>query len=199
MTHTNDIQLIASIVIAIASNEPKRAEELLEKALKEGIPYITLYEAILQIHLFAGYPASLEGLSLLRNIYGDFPHTITPYEVNHFAGRGEELCRRIYTTVYEKMISRIQGFSPDLAQWMIIDGYGKTLSRSGLDINMRELINICILSLGQWKHQCISHVRVALNVGVSIEEIEIAIAQLKIEGKNQAFEFATSLIADFKQ
>jgi 4-carboxymuconolactone decarboxylase len=157
-----------------------------------------LYEAILQIHLFAGYPASIEGLALLKEIYDQEPHSSEPYDLTLFKYRGEALCRDIYTTVFEKMNSRMHSFSPELAEWMIIDGYGKTLSRPFLDIQTRELITICILSLGKWRQQCISHVRGALNVGISLDDIQLAIEFLKSDKANEAHIFASSILQEFQ-
>ena len=45
--------------------------------------------------------------------------------------RGKALCRRIYGPVYDRMIARMAGFHPDLADWILADGYGRVLSRPG--------------------------------------------------------------------
>ncbi|NBO70146.1 MAG: hypothetical protein EBU66_06285 [Bacteroidetes bacterium] len=189
---------ILPIVISMAINDKSNARLHVQDALDAGVSYSMLYEAILQIHLFAGYPASIEGLALLKDIYNQEPQSAEPYDVALFKMRGEELCRDIYTTVFEKMNARMQSFSPELAEWMIIDGYGKTLSRPALDIQTRELINICILSLGKWKQQCISHVRGALNVGISLDDIQRAITYLQSDSTKEAYNFASSILLEFQ-
>lgn len=194
----SEVRHILPIVISIALNDKNKARKLMQDALEAGIPYSSLYESILQIHLFAGYPASIEGLALLQVVYHQEPNPVEPYDLLLFKQRGEELCRDIYTTVFEKMNNRMHSFSPELAEWMILDGYGKTLSRPGLDIQTRELINICILSLGKWKQQCISHVRGALNVGLTIEDIHKGIAFLQEEETKEAHAFALDIISDFQ-
>ena len=55
--------LLLRIVIALASNNMERVNVHLQKAHECAIPHEQIYEAILQIHLFAGYPASIEGLN----------------------------------------------------------------------------------------------------------------------------------------
>lgn len=189
---------ILPIVISMAINDKSNARLHVQDALDAGVSYSMLYEAILQIHLFAGYPASIEGLALLKDIYNQEPQSAEPYDVALFKMRGEKLCRDIYTTVFEKMNARMQSFSPELAEWMIIDGYGKTLSRPALDIQTRELINICILSLGKWKQQCISHVRGALNVGISLDDIQLAITYLQSDSTKEAYNFASSILLEFQ-
>lgn len=190
--------LILKITIFMSCNDKDNARILMQDALKLHVPYTALYEALLQIHLFSGYPASIEGLSLLQEVYNEKPAAIEEYNVQLFKQRGEKLCRDIYTTVFEKMNKRMHSFSPELSEWMIIDGYGKTLSRANLDIQTRELINICILSLGKWKQQVISHIRGALHVGVEIHDIEEAIECLQAEQTNEAYAFAQEMLKEFR-
>lgn len=190
--------LILKITIFMSCNDKDNARILMQDALKLHVPYTALYEALLQIHLFSGYPASIEGLSLLQEVYNEKPAAIEEYNVQLFKQRGEKLCRDIYTTVFEKMNKRMHSFSPELSEWMIIDGYGKTLSRANLDIQTRELINICILSLGKWKQQVISHIRGALHVGVEIHDIEEAIECLQAEQTNEAYAFAKEMLKEFR-
>ncbi|MFN4818752.1 MAG: carboxymuconolactone decarboxylase family protein [Ignavibacteria bacterium] len=190
--------LILKITIFMSCNDKNNARVLMQDALKLHVPYTALYEALLQIHLFSGYPASIEGLSLLQEVYNEEPAAIEEYNVQLFKQRGEKLCRDIYTTVFEKMNKRMHSFSPELSEWMIIDGYGKTLSRANLDIQTRELINICILSLGKWKQQVISHIRGALHVGVEIHDIEEAIECLQAEQTNEAYAFAKEMLKEFR-
>lgn len=195
---TQQQHLILNITISMSCNDKSNARKLMQDALDSHIPFAALYEALLQIHLFSGYPASIEGLSLLHEVYNEAPASIEEYDVQLFKQRGEKLCRDIYTTVFEKMNKRMHSFSPELSEWMIIDGYGKTLSRAGLDIQTRELINICILSLGQWKQQVISHIRGALHVGVEMEDIEAAIECLHTKQTNEAYAFAHTMLKEFR-
>jgi 4-carboxymuconolactone decarboxylase len=190
--------LILKITIFMSCNDKNNARVLMQDALKLHVPYTALYEALLQIHLFSGYPASIEGLSLHQEVYNEEPAAIEEYNVQLFKQRGEKLCRDIYTTVFEKMNKRMHSFSPELSEWMIIDGYGKTLSRANLDIQTRELINICILSLGKWKQQVISHIRGALHVGAEIHDIEEAIECLQAEQTNEAYAFAKEMLKEFR-
>jgi hypothetical protein len=57
------------------------------------------------------------------------------------------------------MIARMAGFHPDLAEWILADGYGRVLSRPGLSIRERELIVVAVLSALRLPKQLESHVR----------------------------------------
>ena len=96
------------------------------------------------------------------------------------------------------MMSKMTIISPDLARWMILDGYGKTLSRPSLDIRYRELIHLVILALGQWRHQFISHLRGSLNIGISMEEILDSMNILREEGTLSSYEFACNVLSEYK-
>ena len=186
------------IVIALSSNHMERVYQHLRRALEIGIPHEEVYEAILQIHLFAGYPASIEGLNALHSVYGQIVQPGEGIDISLFEQRGEKLCREIYTTVYDKMIQKMNVISPDLARWMILDGYGKTLSRPALHMQYRELINLVILAIGRWTHQFISHLRGSLNIGITMQEIFDSINILKEEDKIASHDFALSVIAEYQ-
>jgi 4-carboxymuconolactone decarboxylase len=90
--------------------------------------------------------------------------------------RGEALCRRIYGPVYDRMISRMAGYHPDLADWILADGYGRVLSRPGLSIRERELIVVAVLSALRLPKQLESHVRGARRVGATAREVSAMLA-----------------------
>jgi alkylhydroperoxidase/carboxymuconolactone decarboxylase family protein YurZ len=55
--------------------------------------------------------------------------------------------------------------SPDLADWMILEGYGKTLSRPGLDPADREYGVVAILTVTRMWRQLRSHAIGTVSVG----------------------------------
>ncbi len=60
---------------------------------------------------------------------------------------------------------------PDLADWILVEGYGKTLARPFLSLRERELIVVPTLAaLGAWR-QVPSHVGGALRAGASPREM----------------------------
>ena len=55
---------------------------------------------------------------------------------------------------------------------MIVEGYGKTLARAGLDNIHRELCNVVVLAVMGRQPQLVSHVRGALLVGATPNDLE---------------------------
>lgn len=172
-------QLSANEIIlcyAAASGCINKMNEL-ESAVKVGIGQniVTeqeIYEALLQIYLFAGFPAAIESLAVYNALLKDkkIPVISEKYDVKRFRERGEILCRNIYTTVHDKMRNRLASISPELDEWMVVEGYGKTLSREGLTPKKRELITATSLIVLGWENQLYSHIRGAIAVGASGKE-----------------------------
>ena len=138
--------------------------------------YGELYEAFLQLYLFAGFPAALEAVRALRNVWGDERYSLHE-EMNyeHFKERGTSLYKRVYAKNAQHVRDEMLALSPELAEWALIEGYGKTLSRPGLDEKTRELCIVAILTQLSWKRQLFSHILGAHNVGAEREEITDAI------------------------
>ncbi len=151
---------------------PDRLEQCLDRVSSDV--HHELYEIVLQSYLFCGFPAALDALQACYRMFGAPPSLgevgiISP-EAELFT-RGEALCREIYGNVYDKMMDTLQRVSPDLARWMIVEGYGKTLARPGADIVTRELCNVAMLTMLGRQQQLTSHVRGALRVGATLDDL----------------------------
>jgi alkylhydroperoxidase/carboxymuconolactone decarboxylase family protein YurZ len=165
-----------------------------------------MYEGLLQTYLFAGFPCALSALSVFKNEVDRQGLKYTPlvenYDVDLFRLRGEKLCAEIYTTSFSKLRTKLETISPELNEWMIIEGYGKTLSRKGLDIQTRELSIVVVLTMLGWKAQLYSHLRGALNVGANVEQCYSAIRcaeYLNSRYSTMAYEILESLVTQFEK
>lgn len=160
--------LIRLAIMTAAGQTRGLASPYMEKALK-SLPRKKIVETLLEVHLFSGFPSSIEGFIALAPILssrrtdgriGGDTRAIRKRQ-------GERLCKAVYGKNYKKLMLNMHRLNPDLAEWMIEDGYGKVLSRPGLTPAERELIAICVLAYGGWMRQLHSHVLGALNLGVS--------------------------------
>ena len=95
------------------------------------------------------------------------------------------------------MIDRLTTITPDLSDWMIVEGYGKTLSRPGLDVVSRELCNVVILATMQRRNQLVSHVRGALNVGATARDLDHCCDAVTEWGSTQSGSLLRDVIAMF--
>ena len=85
---------------------------------------------------------------------------------------------KIYGGDYLPMMSNMKGLHPDIADWILTEGYGKVLSRRILNTRIRELLVVATLTaMGLWR-QLPSHINGAINVGAKKREIEIVIQSI---------------------
>ena len=88
---------------------------------------------------------------------------------------GEATCATVYGPFYERLRHNIRDLHPALDAWMIIDGYGKVLSRPALDLRRRELCIVAACALARQDRQLHSHLHGALHAGATPAEVREAI------------------------
>jgi 4-carboxymuconolactone decarboxylase len=163
---------IAILGAALVLARDEVATDRLQSLRRHGVPRETVREAILQTYLFDGFPTALEGMRLLSDLWPGAPE---PSETGNFNDgglwleRGVALHQQIYGSLASRVLANAHSLSPELAHWMLVEGYGKVLSRPGLGIVSRELVAVAILSVKHRPRQLHSHLRGALRVGCAVE------------------------------
>jgi 4-carboxymuconolactone decarboxylase len=141
-------------------------------------PHEWIEELLLQTYLFAGFPRTLNGVREWRRLKPEVP-TAKPSDARDQREQGEATCRRVYGPMYERLRVNIRALHPLLDEWMIDEGYGKVLSRPGLDLPRRELCIVAACAATSQDRQLQSHFHGARNVGVGELAITDALAALK--------------------
>jgi 4-carboxymuconolactone decarboxylase len=151
-------------------------------------------ELLLQTYLFAGFPRALNGMREWRRLAPlPSPGTIAPAAAP--TASGEETCARVYGSMYERLRKNINTLHPRLDEWMIAEGYGKVLSRPGLDLGRRELCIVAACAATGQDRQLQSHLHGAQNVGVPDAVISDALGALVDVIPRDSHERATRLWA----
>lgn len=135
----------------------------------------TTEEVILQSYLFVGFPVVLNALSAQREQAPTAPPGVPDPDLAGRRTAGEDLCRKIYGSAYDRLREHVASLHPDLDRWMIEEGYGKTLSRPGPGALDRELCVVSLLAAGGHIPQLRSHLRGSLNLGATPEQVEVAV------------------------
>jgi 4-carboxymuconolactone decarboxylase len=157
-------------------------------------------ELVLQSYLFAGFPRALNAAREWRRAAGTPPPDTDEAEELWRAGaewatRGEVTCRAVYGAAYDRLRRNIRTLHPALDAWMITEGYGKVLSRPGLDLPRRELCVIAACVAGGQERQLHAHLHGALNVGAPVTWVSDALAALDGFVPSQALDAARMLWA----
>ena len=168
------IQLSAAIA---ASDEATVRYWLLQSA--RAVPPVHVEELLLQSYLFCGFPRALNATREWRRVSRRLAPASDEAEdlslAEEWRERGEQTCAAVYDGMYEKLRLNVRDLHPALDAWMVVDGYGKVLSRPGLDLPRRELCVVAACAAMGQDRQLHSHLRGALNVGVTPADLREAI------------------------
>lgn len=135
------------------------------------IPRVWVEELLLQAYLFAGFPRALNAMREWRRSVPDAGPDADARSKDEWEADGERTCAAVYGSMYVRLRSNVRELHPRLDEWMITEGYGKVLSRPGLDLPRRELCIVAACAAANQDRQLHSHLHGALNVGVSPEVI----------------------------
>ena len=128
-------------------------------------------EVILQSYLFAGFPRTLNAAREWRRVSGRPAPVADDGErldlAEEWQRKGEKTCATVYGPFYERLRHNIRELHPALDAWMIVEGYGKVLSRPGLDLARRELCIVAACAASRQERQLHSHLHGALHAGAS--------------------------------
>jgi L-asparaginase II/alkylhydroperoxidase/carboxymuconolactone decarboxylase family protein YurZ len=176
---------IVRLGAAAATGDPTRLVTALERSL--GIGSDDIEELLLQTYLFAGFPRTINAFFTWQGWAardgrerGERRVEARPAEA--LRARGESLCRRVYGDHYEPLRIRLERLHPELAEWTLVEGYGKVLGRPGSPgPDMRELAAVGALIALDAGRQLAAHLRGALHVGVPLATLASAARAVAIE------------------
>ena len=170
---------LVRVSAALAAGREDALRSALADAARTAAP-VEVEEALLQSYLFLGYPAALAALARWREVRPSPPTAASPDDWPGWVRRGAALCRRVYSTRYRELRENIRRLHPDMERWMVVEGYGKVLSRPGLAPLTREYCIVALLAVAGAGPQLYSHLRGALNLGAGAD----ALAEtLKVAGR----------------
>jgi 4-carboxymuconolactone decarboxylase len=171
-------RLVRIAAIVAAGSETEIRDGL--SGAESSVPVIWIEELLLQTYLFAGFPRALNAFREWRRRVPAPPESARPdTDVDAWEMRGRETCRAVYGSMYDKLRQNIDGLHPALDSWMIVEGYGKVLSRPGLDLPRRELCIVAACVASGQERQLHSHLHGALNVGVAAEVVRDSLDALQ--------------------
>ena len=170
-------QLVRTAAVIAAGDEVAIRGALADAASAVSAEWVE--ELILQSYLFCGFPRSLNAMREWRRLTNNAAAAASDGgSVKEWRRRGEETCRLVYGVMYERLRVNIRELHPELDEWMIVEGYGKVLSRPGLDLARRELCIVAACAASEQDRQLHSHLHGALNVGVSPDVVTEALDAL---------------------
>lgn len=171
--------LVRLAAVIAGGDEPALRAGIVE-VLDAQVPMQWVEELVLQSYLFSGFPRMLNAAREWRRVVPPPPvPAVEPVEdVDTWRARGEATCHAVYGPMYEKLRHNVDEMHPLLDRWMVEEGYGKVLSRPGLDLPRRELCIVAACAATGQDRQLHSHLHGALNVGVAPDVVVAALHEL---------------------
>lgn len=165
-------------LVRLAAAVAAGSEDVIRAALAQAARLVRpewVEEVILQSYLFAGFPRALNAAREWRRVSGREAPAADDGEryerAPAWAARGEETCATVYGPFYARLRQNIRALHPALDAWMIVEGYGKVLSRPALDLARRELCIVAACAAARQDRQLHSHLHGALHAGASPEAV----------------------------
>lgn len=167
---------LVRLAAAVAQGYEPELRERIADVRRVMVPIPWVEELLLQSILMAGYPRTLIAFGIWRKLSrvpapeddpdADYSNIV------EWTRRGEETCHKIYGDNYKRLRANVGELHPALDNWMITEGYGRTLSRPGLDLLRRELCTVAQTAVLEAPRQLHSHLRGALHAGASFAQVE---------------------------
>lgn len=159
-------------------------------SLNVGLKEEEIVECILQMALYAGFPASLNALQATREVFyqekkarSDFKPKLTQGDQATRFKRGAVLIGEVYGNpkAAEELIKSMDDIAPDMARFIVEFPYGDVYSRPGLDMKSREIATVAALvAMGNAAPQLKTHIRASLQVGLTKVEVTECIIQMAL-------------------
>ena len=176
---SKELILLVILAASISTDDLNKIDSALKKLKIAKVNALKIYETILHCYLFCGFPAVIESLKLFKKEFENFKLNSSPYNVQKFKKYGKINCKLVYKNNYKKLIDNMQYLSPDIKEWMIIEGYGKVMNRPGLSMLEREFVTVSILSTRFYKDQLHSHIKGCLNLNASYVNVKYILSKIK--------------------
>ena len=145
---------LCKISAAGASGRFDTAEQLFSEGKDAGLSELQMYEAVLNLLPYIGYPRTLSTLGRFQQVYPDYitqrsqgqsPQPTEPwpeYAPTIWGERGMRVQEQLTggSEENQKLIHRLSQISPELAEWVRYDDFGRVFGRAGLLLIEREAI-----------------------------------------------------------
>jgi len=183
-----DAQTLALVRIAVATATGDEAtlRDRMVAARAAHVPPPWVDELLLQSFLNVGYPLALVAFGVWRSVAGPVRESEKGEAIAHpewdlWTKRGLEACGEVYGRTYHKLLLNLRALHPAIEPLVVVDAYGKILSRPGLDTKRRELCTLAAIAMLNTPRQLHAHLRGALNTGSTRDDVDEVIAVVEAD------------------
>jgi 4-carboxymuconolactone decarboxylase len=174
------LSALAQIAAAGVAAQYDKAEQYFTKGKEAGLSELQMYEAVLNLLPYTGYPRTLNTMSRFQKVYpqylqqrsgGKEPQPTEPwqqYATKGWVERSTPIRQQLGVggPDAEVLTKQLAQLSPELAEWAAYDAFGRIFGRAGLSLLERESVVMGAL-IAQGAPQIAVHYKALLRVGGS--------------------------------
>lgn len=152
-------------------------------ALNVGVTPVELRELVYLCAPYIGFPKTLNALATINEVFTERGIALplekqgTVTEENRYE-KGHDIQEPIYGDAVKEALKNVPGgLGDEAARFLTEYCFGDIYTRSGMDMQTRELLVYCILTTLEADNQLISHTRSNIKLGNSKETLAAAVIQ----------------------
>jgi len=177
-------QIATIAALAALGNALPQLRWHMSAALNVGVSPEEIIETLYVITVYSGFPAGLNGISAAREVFKSRGIALKPVKADNTADRHARGLRTMELTSKgsgKAVIDSLADIAPDMAEFIVDFSYGDIFCRGGLTPRLKELAAIAgMTAAGTMQPQLKVHIKAALNVGVSKQEIVEVLMQMAV-------------------
>lgn len=195
------LMVCARLAAAHAAGDQAALADELRAAHAAGIEWDTCYEVLLQLVAYTGYPRTLNALATFRDVSGVAAEEqpSEPWETHATAvwpERGAAVFHALWPG--HALADSVRPLSPELAEWVVNDDFGRIFGRPGLTLVEREAAVLGSLVGQGTTPQLRSHRLAFLAVGGDDATIDTIVSGLADIVPSSALDSARQALATFR-
>jgi 4-carboxymuconolactone decarboxylase len=173
---TPQVRHLLVLAAAAAAGDAGLVASQTAAALADGVPAAHVEEALLQVVPYAGFPRALAAFAAARPALGATgPAVEAP--PSSWSADGPAAFGSVYGETSERVRAGLASLHPLLPAWTLEFAYGRVLARPALDLAVRELLAVSILTaMGRADDALLGHMRAAVRLGASRDAVAGAVA-----------------------
>ncbi len=178
---SKEIAVVAALT-ALGTAQPQLKVHI-NGALNTGSDINELKEVILQLSVYAGFPACINGMNALKDVLNERKEHGIEDNIGKTATANATITNRLkageneLTLLDPLQVDRLKkaynDFSPELVKFTLEYGYADIFARDNLDKKHRQIATIAALAaMGNAQPQLKFHINAGLNIGLTVENIK---------------------------
>jgi 4-carboxymuconolactone decarboxylase len=152
--------------------------------LNVGCSPTEVIETIMQAIVYAGFPATQDGIAIAREVFQEQGIQFQPTSNRPEGERyqlGIEHLRQIEGDRARDVITQFSDIAPDLGRLTVEFAYGEIGNRPGLSLKSRELATLAmVVAIGNQDNSVKNHVERSIRAGVTETEIRELLLQMTV-------------------